>query len=303
MIEFWHAVNVVIHSPAADILERLLTITAILLAVAHERTLNAQVGRFLEITNKLGTVESELGEQASKLSVVETQLGAQATKLSTVESHLGAQVRQMDEIRSAIRTYPLGNFPNYLNRIAQLVARAERRVVVCCDFPAYGSFSDPDSFLAYHQAIAKKIARKVHVEIACLGPEARRKSVTREQFAKAGSWEKMTVDRHEDFKRYLTVHKGTDDLSSLTQDEFLQMIVDEDTLTLQGSFGGAIKYELRERPPVYFWLIDDAMVFVIPSPVRLMEHGFITHDLHFIDGLCDIAERYTPLRFPERTTT
>jgi hypothetical protein len=139
-------------------------------------------------------------------------------------------------------------------------------VVICCDFPAYGSLSNPDAFLAYHQAIAKKIARKVPVEIACLGPETRRKNVTRKQFSKSGPWEKMKLDRQEDLKKYLTVHRGNDDTSNLTEDEFIQMIVDEDTLTLQGPFGGATKHELRDRPPVYFWLIDDAMVFVIPVP-------------------------------------
>jgi hypothetical protein len=126
MMDFWHTINVIIHSPAADIIERLLTITAILLAVAHERSLSAQVGRFADITGKLGTVETELSNQAAKLGVVETQLGTQAQKLGIVENQLGEQIRQMNDIRSAIRTYPLGNFPNYLNRIAKLVERADR---------------------------------------------------------------------------------------------------------------------------------------------------------------------------------
>jgi hypothetical protein len=201
----------------------------------------------------------------------------------------------MKEIRGALPTQHLGEFPHYLHHIARLVDHAHRRIVICCDFPAYGSFSNPEAFLGYRQAIERRISEDVPVRIACLG-SAVRDARTREQFTKSDdAWAEWKRREESKFEKYLTFHSTQHDASTLDNATFVRTIIEEDTNVLASTFAAATRQDLEVQPPIYFWLVDDSMVFVIPSPQRLMEHGFVTQDSHFIEGICDIARRYTQL--------
>ncbi|HKO55154.1 MAG TPA: hypothetical protein VJ276_04705 [Thermoanaerobaculia bacterium] len=255
------------HAGVALLLEQLLAVIAIVFAFAHSRKLEKQLRR---------------------VDIVRDEL-------DVVQSHLSQQVHHLSQIRGSLPTQHLGEFPNYLRHIVQLVDRADRRIIICCDFPAYGSFSNPEAFLEYRQALERRIGDGVPVRIACLGA-APREARTREQFLKtAAAWEEWKRKEVDKFETYLSFHSTQHDPASLQNEDFVKMIVAEDTNVLASTFAAAAKQDLETAPPIYFWLVDDSMVFVIPSPHRLMEHGFVTQDSHFIDGICDIARRYTQL--------
>lgn len=255
------------HSGVAILLEQLLALIAIVFAFAHSRKLEKQI-RHVDVVR---------------------------TDLNDVRTQLVQQVEHMRAIRGALPTQHLGEFPHYLHHIARLVDHAHRRIVICCDFPAYGSFSEPEAFLGYRQAIERRISADVPVRIACLN-QAAREARTHEQFAKPkDQWEAWKKEEEGKLEKYLTFHSSEHDSAALDNETFVRLIRDEDTNVLGGTFGGAAKQELDQQPPIYFWLVDDSMVFVIPSPHRLMEHGFVTQDSHFIEGICDIARRYTRL--------
>jgi hypothetical protein len=126
--------------------------------------------------------------------------------------------------------------------------------------------------------------------------QQRRRQRTQAQFAKQNpEWETWKIAEQAKLHKYLSVHAATHNLESLSCDAFIELVAAEDTQVLATTFAGAVKFDLAAAPPIYFWLVDDSMVFVIPSAKRLMEHGFFTQDSHFIEGVCDIARKYTPL--------
>jgi hypothetical protein len=228
--------------------------------------------------------------------IVEQLIAVLAIAMAIV--HERALKRQLDHIRQlreALPTRHLGEFPKYLDQIVLLIRRAHNRVVICCDFPAYGSFSDPKEFFNYRQELERKSREGIPITIACLdGPQ--RQISTREQFEMAPkAWEKWKDAHRHKIEQYLEIHSPTTQTADLTLDGFVALISAEDTRVLDVTFESATRVPLDKKPPVFFWLIDESMVFAIPGAHRLMEHGFLTQDSNFIEGLCDIVERYTPL--------
>jgi hypothetical protein len=222
---------------------------------------------------------------------------AHGRNLSKAQSRLDKVTEDLKKVLETLPTQPLYEFPHYLHRIAQLVSDAKRSIIVCSDYPAYGSFSNPVAYLKYGNSLRTKcLENHVTVAIYCLNTENRRKS-TIEEF-KEEDWVAYKRENEKLIRDYLTIHSH--DLSEealryddLTYEAFLSLIINEDTNSLASEFGGASVKELKEKPPVYFWYIDDAMVFVIPSGPRLTENGFYTRDPHLINGVLDLAQRYT----------
>src|SRR5947209_5462850 len=51
-------------------------------------------------------------------------------------------VQKTQAIQNALTTRSIGVFPSFLRDIVQIVKTADERVVILCDFPAYGCVSD-----------------------------------------------------------------------------------------------------------------------------------------------------------------
>lgn len=203
-----------------------------------------------------------------------------------------------ERIHEALPTKLEGKFPGFLPKIVDLVRSANDSITIFCDFPAYGSFSDPDAFHQYHRAIEDKIRKlkKGNVTIACLSLEARADETRHQELRAANAWDTYKAKRRETFKRYLEFHSHKFDADTLSNEDFTRLVIEEDNQILQFSFRGASVVDLSQRPTVYFWLIDDvSMIFVIPSATRLDEYGFYTQDAHLIASLKEIARATSEL--------
>ena len=260
-------------APAANwdttrLVEEVLAVLAIALAVWHAVKLKQQVAKVESLTGTLGLLQTQLTEQVG---------------------------RGVQEIREALPTKRLGKFPAFLPDIVALIKKAHQTIEVFCDYPAYGSFSDSDTFVSYKRAIEDQIRDEKKVTIACLGGDARRQETSKQEAGDAEKWEATKTARLDAFTKYLRYHAPGVTVSALTNEAFQELIMKEDDFVLDEVFRRARQLPMTVRPTVYFWLIDgDSMIFVIPSASRLEEHGFYTQDSHLIASLIEIARAFCP---------
>jgi len=212
-----------------------------------------------------------------------------------VELDVRQQYANLEVIRASVSTHFLKEFPHCLEDIVNLINKAQREVVILCDFPAYGSFSNPADFLKYRQAIERKIQDGISITITCFR-EARQKTVCAEQFAAVDEnleslkGNKAALDK---LQRFLKFYAPSQTVDKLTKTEFLNLLTTQDDRMLRESFSGAIVHPVDAHLSLYFWVIDGAQaVFSIPViSDRASEYGFYTSDGRLIMAFEDMLSR------------
>jgi hypothetical protein len=253
------------NSSAAHVLELLIAIVAIYLAFKHERDLAREVRSVQELKKAL-----------------EVQVG-----------HIG-------EIRNSLPTKREGMFPDYLPKITSMLAESKHTIVICCDYPAYGSYSAPGIFFKYEQTLERQLNDpKKKVKVAFLDEAVRQKRVDADfLLTEPAHWVAWKKKEGAKLLTYLAHTDRKITVETLTSPEFVAMINDEDQRLIDHWRHLADDIELLDRMcPIYFWLVDDEQaVFAIPDlRARAVEHGFYTCDPHLIAGLQAIGARYTKL--------
>src|ERR1051325_10025570 len=71
-------------------------------------------------------------------------------------TELDKTVQRLENIQDGLSTRYLGNYPAFFRQIVKVVGSAQKNLVIVCDFPAYGSFSEPSTFEDYSYAIKKR---------------------------------------------------------------------------------------------------------------------------------------------------
>lgn len=204
--------------------------------------------------------------------------------------------KMLDSINDALTTRHIGQFPDYMKTIVDLVGKSNKNVTILCDFPAYGCFSAPSDFLAYRQTLERKIEEGKLVRITSLDSPSRG-ALSREQFSleekDLGKWEEWKTKNQERLTIFLNSHGGTT-VGDLTLKHFTYLLEEEDQRMLKRPFKKENSTATKEYIPVYFWIIDESeAVFSIPSfTERATEHGFHTSDHRLILGLKDLEARY-----------
>jgi hypothetical protein len=262
---FLDRVGAIANSAPVHILELLLAIVALYLAFKHERNLAREVDSVQELKDALAK-----------------------------------QIGHIDEIRNSLPTKREGMFPDYLPKITSMLAESKHTIVICCDYPAYGSFSAPDIFFEYEQTLARELNDpKKKVKVAFLNEKVRHKRVDddflRRNPAEWAAWKKKESDK---LATYLVHTDRKVDVETLSSPDFVTMINEEDQRLLEHWFKLADEMQFLDKMcPIYFWLVDDEQaVFAIPDlRARAVEHGFYTCDPHLIAGLRAIGARYTEL--------
>jgi hypothetical protein len=202
---------------------------------------------------------------------------------------------KLDSIRSAMPTHPIGPFPDCIRHIASLMEKANKEIIILCDFPAYGSFSAPHDFLPYRQVIEQKIDKGLKVEITCLKSE-RRIDLIHEQFSKGEREWETWKRRH--VQEFLKAHHRDVTVEELTYTQFTSFL-EEENLRILRMFREAFTkddakiHEVDAHIPIYFWIVDDSAIFTIPIFSKTaIEHGFQTSDKDIIRGFRAIRDRY-----------
>lgn len=225
----------------------------------------------------------------------------QGRNLSKAQERLDRVTEDLTKVVEALPTQPLYAFPGYVPKIAELIEKANGPIIICCDQPAYGSFSDQAGYRRYALALFARISAGKSVKLYCMNEKGRRRN-TELQFTQSDEeWMSFRKEKKPLIESYLHTHPRApvQTVDELKNNDFIELIVHEDTHALQSVFRDAetVHDKLEKKPPVYFWYADNEMIFVVSSDHRKTENGFYTRDRSLIHSLLDVTERYTKQTF------
>ncbi|MGZ5445138.1 MAG: hypothetical protein ACXW5U_15900 [Thermoanaerobaculia bacterium] len=210
------------------------------------------------------------------------------------EKQLRAALSELANVQLALSTRYLGKFPRFLRNIVDEISGAAESVVIFCDFPAYGCFSDPRVALEYRQVLERKAADGLRIELTCLDAALRRR-YEREQFTE-DTWQRWQSDaratsRIAEFLRKRRAADGSD----LSLETFMKELEGIDESYLRDVFAGHVR-EMSVDIPMYFWIVDGrSAIFAISAMSDTdgwEEYGFITADHALIQALQEMRTRY-----------
>jgi len=210
---------------------------------------------------------------------------------------------ELGHVQKAISTQYLGQFPDFLPNVREIVNMARHDLIIACDFPGYGDFSDPDNALKYLQAVRIRQAdKRLRVEFTCLDADRRREALL-VQFpaSKWGNWRGDSQQRVQ-VEEFLRLN-GRDPANIRTLPQLFAAMDSIDLDVLRQTFLGRAN-QTSEHMQIYFWIADcRRAVFSIASPGGTgIEHGFTTSDRSLIKALLELRSRYvqsgTTLRQP-----
>ena len=202
-------------------------------------------------------------------------------------------VYELRHMQNAISTQYLGEFPEFLPQITEVVNAARHDLIIVCDFPGYGDFSAPDNSLKYLQALrARQSDKQLRVEFTCLDETLRYRYL--DEQLPAATWNHWSEDGQkraqvEDFLR-LNGHSGQ---QISTRPQLFKAMTAVDNEVLHQYFLNKY-YQTPQAVPIYFWVADcRRAVFSIATPTETgVEHGFVTSDRSLIRALLDLRKRY-----------
>jgi hypothetical protein len=194
-------------------------------------------------------------------------------------------------VQSSISTQYLGKFPRFLKDIVDLVNGARNTLVIFCDYPGYGEFSDPAKALEYQQAIERQKQANVNIDFTCLDAATRKKNIS-DQFAGQEwiDWAKHE-EKREKVLRFLH-NRGYANPETATITQVIDELHALDERFLSEPYLKPVR-QIVLHMPIYFWIADEQKaIFTIPTVGRSFEHGFLTSDHALIQALLEMYERY-----------
>ena len=225
-----------------------------------------------------------------------------ANRLDTSVEHITGAVRELDD---QLSTQRLDVFPNFMPAIVDLLRKAKHEVVICCDHPAYGVFSNRRAYENYANTIRSKIEQGIPVSLLCNNP-LRRAQLHAGQIAIQDGWEAWQSDPKmsafiaeygspEQHAAYAT------DPESIAEADFLKLLDKADERALREAFCTAAPDDTITTDqvlPLYFWMVDGqtqhakAVFALAPLASGALEVGFRTEDPGLIGALNGIYKRY-----------
>jgi hypothetical protein len=265
---------------------------------------------------KLERLESSTSTQLATLRQLESSTSTQLATLQQLESSTSTQLAKLERLESSTSTHYVNEFPKFIPKIIDLINATKETLLIFCDIPAYGNFSDPPNFKAYRRAIEVFIDRAKEnkdfkLELDCLRDDNRWKSY--DDVLKP--WENWKANHLANLKRYLSERRGfwlsdqafseavlKDKLERILPDEFKALLEKANTeMLIDGPFCEIEPQYIVGRMPAFFWLADgrDA-IFSIPAyKSEHTELGFSTSDEQLINALLAIRDRYVNPTAPD----
>lgn len=246
-----------------------------------------------------------------ELRTVSLELGGVSGTLSDVSQRL-------EGVSESVQTQPIGEFPEFLPHITDLLGRAEKSITIMCDAPAYGIYSNGEEFDAYAATLKGKIAQRARnpafsIDLMFLGDrerEAVQRNSTQRHVTKPDAWavwrdSEPTSELLQALLRRvaLVCHPETTPpshdevvkrLSSYTFDDFVNDFYEVDEAVLARDFHGARRRIMMFRdgsavtevsslgPTIYFWMRDglEAVFVVVPLGEKVGESREIGFRTH-----------------------
>jgi hypothetical protein len=162
----------------------------------------------MNLTLLLEIVSAVLGIVAIVFAITHTlHFRENATKVKSVTEELAvvtqrntAMSETLTELAKTLPTHDIGEFPEYVGELAEMIGKAKHRIIVVCDVPCYCAFSDRTLWAKYWNALNEAKARgfdskSPSISLTWMDSKCRT-MVLEEQFDpnNSESWDRETVD-------------------------------------------------------------------------------------------------------------
>ncbi|HET7454695.1 MAG TPA: hypothetical protein VFJ76_04160 [Solirubrobacterales bacterium] len=214
--------------------------------------------------------------------------------LETSTSSLDDVSGRLEAVQQSISTRMVGNFPEFIEEIVDVLKGARKEVWILCDIPGYGMISSPAFFPRYLEQIQiKSLRMPVHM-VTSRGPLA---DNARRRINQSG-WEAYSRRYEEGIRAMMEqYHDDAEPVDELTCDRYVECLneaqekivrrMDPETRNVHVTDTNSIV-------PLLFWVADgvDAVFALTSYTKQAREVGFRTSDRGLIQALIGICNRY-----------
>lgn len=221
--------------------------------------------------------------------------------LSVILSFISRRI--LTQIRASLSTKYLGEFPDYIPDITELVARARKELLIVCDHPGYGSLSAENRAERYRVAIQKAAADGVSIECLFLNKEGCAAAIGRQFFTSQRGLQnsentfvpKTLVARLTTVVQPFIDKPVHTDKQNMEKDDFTKLVWDLNEELLKSFRHKRIRVNHIPGPmQLHFWIADGReAVFSVPNNTGGdSERAFHTGDHTLIRSLLNAGKRY-----------
>jgi hypothetical protein len=210
---------------------------------------------------------------------------------------LNKVAQELTSVKESVLTYYIGVFPDFLDNIVEMLTPRAKELIIFCDYPGYGIFSEREKFDHYIHQIRQQDVNEAKIRFTYLHRH-RREKLHLEQFGVISNWEawKQDSDNERKIKCFLDDTYGEGQtIETITEEDFNELLIGADQKVLDKHFSSAEKIEINLPMPLYFWIRDseEAIFAIATMSGGVIEVAFHTRDHNLITALKHIFDRYT----------
>jgi hypothetical protein len=208
------------------------------------------------------------------------------------------QTKKLSSISDSLSTRYLGEFPEYLPQIANMLLRAKQDISIVCAISCHGVFTSPDGWLFIKQAIETALGINNKINVSCVFTDKHIiRSISKNQYQEAFSnWKNWCLNHDNMIKIQHFVNKfGSDQqIEKLSIEDFLDLIEKAATETSRTTYKGAKIIEVNFRPPLYMWIVDgkEAIISIPTTVPNYCAQAFYTTDARLLTALINMYNEY-----------
>ena len=226
------------------------------------------------------------------------------------------------------KTNSLGDIPYLLPEANKLLKKAKKgdTIKICCDFPAYGCFSCPETWLEYTDELENLGVKGVDLSFICANQKIR-EEISNWQFpigsCSGDKWDGFKLRKidesqptyHENIKTFISIIKKEKKMFEFisakmkiplnpTREELIQLMEYADQFTYK-NVPHSLKKAYSKPIPIYYWIFDteiegkvtrEAVFTLACFNNKRFEYGFHTKDKELIDALEQLPIKFSPIQ-------
>ena len=211
------------------------------------------------------------------------------------------QTRDLKKIRDSLSTRYLGGLSDYYPELIEQVRHAKKSIDMLCDFPAYGCFTHPDYWRAYHYELMNKRRDKIRIHIKCQDEEFRDRADAdffRELRKGWTDWLAKPKNKTR-LQNFLDCIPNKNlNVDEINESKFYDLLKEADRLMLNDCFAGKRNIsEVKALIRLDYWIIDKTRaIFAFTNYAHgSSRSGFFTTDQKLITALRDIGDGFSSL--------
>ena len=204
------------------------------------------------------------------------------------------QITELKEIRLSLSTQYIGQFPDYISNVVDLIKSAKTEILIAYGQVTFGIFSYREKWLEYRTTLEQKLHEGKTVDLLCLDEKERRNHQIEQFGLTKKSWKEKLNDP--EFKRRVdtfTKHYASEQTENMDGEILLNLLERQQKKSLEDYFRTAIKTEVSSPFAIHLWIVDGSRaIFTVPNFAEgPTEFGFLTSDTRLIQALRSIHIR------------